>query len=211
MKKLTSVTINDLLPGDLLMISNGTVPSKLTVDWASAPNGAYRSDKGTHHVIVYMGKENGKRMIAHASGNKSWPKAIRYEKMFDCYTSSYWYKHAFILRPWDLAKADKEAAGKKPDKPKDDPKKPTKGKEEYKNCFKESGTKDGHKYIYKFKKARCTAYGGDGTTASGQKPVAGKTCAVKNMPYGTKLYIPALKGKFGNSTGIYTANDCGGK
>ena len=207
MKKLTSVTINDLLPGDLLMISNGTVPSKLTVDWAAAPNGAYRSDKGTHHVIVYMGKENGKRMIAHASGNKSWPKAIRYEKMFDCYTSSYWYKHAFILRPWDLAKADKKS---KSDKPKETPKKSTKGKEEYKNCFKESGTKDGHKYVYKFKKARCTAYGGDGTTASGQRPIAGKTCAVKNMPYGTKLYIPALKGKFGNSTGIYTANDCGG-
>ena len=116
-----------------------------------------------------------------------------------------------ILRPWDLAKADKEAASKTPDKPKEPSKTPTKGKEEYKNCFKVSGTKDGHKYVYKFKKARCTAYGGDGTTASGQRPIPGKTCAVKNMPYGTKLYIPALKGKFGNSTGIYTANDCGGK
>ena len=48
-------------------------------------------------------------MIAHASGNKAWPRAIRYEKMFDCYGSSYWYTHAFILRPWDLAKADREA------------------------------------------------------------------------------------------------------
>ena len=210
MKKLTSSTINDLLPGDLLMISNGTVPSKLTVAWASAPNGAYRKDKGTHHVIVYMGKENGKRMIAHASGNKAWPRAIRYEKMFDCYSSSYWYKHAFILRPWDLAKADKDAAGKKPDKPKDDPKKPA-SKEEYKNCFKETGTKDGHKYVYKFKKARCTAYGGDGTTASGQRPVAGKTCAAKNLPYGTKIYIPAMKGKAGCKTGIFTVNDTGGK
>ena len=109
MEKLTSSTIDHLLPGDLLMISNGTVPSKLTVDWAAAPNGAYRKDKGTHHVIVYMGKVNGVRMIAHASGNKPWPRAIRYEKMFDCYTSNFWYKHAFILRPWDLAKADREA------------------------------------------------------------------------------------------------------
>ena len=131
--------------------------------------------------------------------------------MFEWYSSSYWYKQAFILRPWDLAKADKEAASKKPSKPKKPSKKPTKGKEEYKNCFKVSGTKDGHKYVYKFAKARITAYGGDGTTASGQKPVAGKTCAGKNMPYGTKIYIPAMKGKAGCKTGIFTVNDCGGK
>ena len=211
MKKLTSSTIDDLLPGDLLMISNGTVPKNLTVSWASAPNGAYRKDKGTHHVIVYMGKEDGKRMIAHASNGYYWPKAIRYEKMFDCYSSSYWYKHAFILRPWDLAKADKEAASKTPSKPKKPSKTPTKGKEEYKNCFKESGTKDGHKYVYKFKKARLTAYGGDSGSASGAKNIAGKTCAAHNMPYGTKIYIPALKGKYGNSTGIYTCIDTGGK
>lgn len=210
MKKLTSKTIDELLPGDLLMISNGTVPKNLTVSWASAPNGAYRKDKGTHHVIVYMGKKDGKRMIAHASGNKAWPRAIRYEKMFDCYSSSYWYKHAFILRPWDLAKADKEAASKTPSKPKKPSKTPTKGKEEYKNCFKESGTKDGHKYVYKFKGARLTAYGGDGTTASGQRPVAGKTCAGHNMPYGTKIYIPAMKGRAGCKTGIFTVNDTGG-
>ena len=108
MKKLTSTTIKELLPGDLLMISNGTVPSNLTVSWASTPGGASGS-KGTHHVIVYMGEVNGTRYIAHASGNKAWPRAIRYEKMFDCYSSKYWYRHAFLLRPWDLAKADREA------------------------------------------------------------------------------------------------------
>ena len=124
MEKLTSSTIDHLLPGDLLMISNGTVPSNLTIDWAAAPNGAYRKDKGTHHVIVYMGKVDGVRMIAHASGNKAWPRAIRYEKMFDCYGSSYWYKHAFILRPWDLAKADREATPV-PSEPKDPTTPPT--------------------------------------------------------------------------------------
>lgn len=118
MKKLTSSTIDELLPGDCLMISNGTVPSNLTIDWAAASNGAYRKDKGTHHVIIYMGKVDGVRMIAHASGNKAWPRAIRYEKMFDCYGSSYWYQHAFILRPWDLAKADREAQ-QIPSQPKD--------------------------------------------------------------------------------------------
>ena len=157
-----------------------------------------------------MGKKDGVRMIAHASGNKFWPNAIRYEKMFDCYTSNFWYKHAFILRPWDLAKADKEAASKTPSKPKEPPKTPTKGKEEYKNCFKESGTKDGHKYVYKFKGARLTAYGGDGSAAGG-KPVAGKTCAGHSMPYGTKIYIPAMKGRAGCKTGIFTVNDTGGK
>ena len=206
MKKLTSVTINDLLPGDLLMISNGTVPSNLTVSWASAPDGSNRKDKGTHHVLVYMGKENGSRMVAHASGNKEWPRAIRYEKMFDCYGSNYWYTHAFILRPWDLAKLDKEASNKKPEIPS---KPETPSKEEYPNCFNETGVKDGNKYIYKFTKCKLTAYGKDAATASGQRPVAGKTCACHNMPYGTKIYIPALKGKCG-STGIFTCNDTGG-
>ena len=116
-----------------------------------------------------------------------------------------------ILRPWDLAKADKEAANKTPSTPKKPSKTPTKGKEQYKNCFNESGIKDGHKYVYKFTKARCTAYGGDAGSASGAKNIAGKTCAAHNMPYGTKIYIPALKGKYGNSTGIYTCIDTGGK
>ena len=113
MKKLTSTTINELLPGDVIMLSNGTVPSNVTVAWASAPNGAYRKDKGTHHVVVYCGKVNGKRMIAHASGPYYWPRAIRYEDMSITYSSrgsmTHWYTHGIILRPWDLARADKEA------------------------------------------------------------------------------------------------------
>ena len=118
MEKLTANTIDHLLPGDLLMISNATVPSNLTISWASARGGNKRKDAGTHHVLVYMGKVDGTRMVAHASGNKSWPRAIRYEKMFDCYGSKYWYTHAFILRPWDLAKADREATPV-PSQPKD--------------------------------------------------------------------------------------------
>lgn len=112
LEKLSKDTIKDLLPGDLLMISNGTVPSNLTVSWAGATNGAYRKDKGTHHVILYCGEVNGVRMICHASGNYYPTRAIRYEKMFDCYSSNYWYTHGIILRPWDLAQADKKATTK---------------------------------------------------------------------------------------------------
>ena len=130
LKKLTSTTINELLPGDLIMASNATVPSNITVEWASKPGGDSKYAKaGTHHVVVYCGKVNGKHMIAHASGGHKWPDAIRYEPMNSKHYSSsgsynYWYKHGIILRPWDLARADKEAKVKnqsatKPTPPKD--------------------------------------------------------------------------------------------
>lgn len=129
LKKLTSTTINELLPGDLIMLSNATVPSNITVEWASKPGGDSKYAKaGTHHVVVYCGKVNGKRMIAHASGGHKWPDAIRYEDMSITYSKrgsmTHWYTHGIILRPWDLARADKEAKVKnqsatKPTPPKD--------------------------------------------------------------------------------------------
>jgi hypothetical protein len=129
LKKLTSKTIDELLPGDLIMLSNATVPSDVTVAWASKSGGDSKYAKGgTHHVVVYCGKVNGKRMIAHASGGHKWPRAIRYEDMSITYSSrgsmSHWYTHGIILRPWDLARADKEAKVKnqsatKPTPPKD--------------------------------------------------------------------------------------------
>lgn len=129
LKKLTSTTINELLPGDLIMLSNATVPSNVTVAWASKPGGDSKYAKaGTHHVVVYCGKVKGKRMIAHASGGHKWPDAIRYEDMSITYSKrgnmTHWYTHGIILRPWDLARADKEAKVKnqsatKPTPPKD--------------------------------------------------------------------------------------------
>ena len=97
------------------MASNATVPSNITVAWASKPGGdSKRATAGTHHVVVYCGKVKGKHMIAHASGGHKWPDAIRYEPMNSKHYSSsgsyhYWYTHGIILRPWDLARADKEA------------------------------------------------------------------------------------------------------
>lgn len=129
LKKLTSKTIDELLPGDLIMLSNATVPSSVTVSWASKSGGSSKyASGGTHHVVVYCGKVNGKRMIAHASGGYKWPRAIRYEDMSITYSSrgsmTHWYTHGIILRPWDLARADKEAKVKnqsatKPTPPKD--------------------------------------------------------------------------------------------
>ena len=129
LKKLTSKTINELLPGDLIMLSNATVPSNVTVSWASKSGGSSKyASGGTHHVVVYCGKVNGKRMIAHASAPYKWPRAIRYEDMSITYSSrgsmTHWYTHGIILRPWDLARADKEAKVKnqsatKPTPPKD--------------------------------------------------------------------------------------------
>lgn len=129
LKKLTSKTIDELLPGDLIMLSNATVPSSVTVSWASKSGGSSKyASGGTHHVVVYCGKVNGKRMIAHASAPYKWPRAIRYEDMSITYSSrgsmTHWYTHGIILRPWDLARADKEAKVKnqsatKPTPPKD--------------------------------------------------------------------------------------------
>lgn len=108
LRKLTASSAEDLLPGDIIMVSNGTVPSNVTVSWAGAGNGAYRKDKGTHHAILYCGKVNGKHMMAHASGSYKWPRAIRYES-FNDYGLNFLYTHGIILRPWDLAAKDKAA------------------------------------------------------------------------------------------------------
>ncbi|MDY2737963.1 SH3 domain-containing protein [Intestinibacter sp.] len=50
-----------------------------------------------------------------------------------------------------------------------------------------------------------TAYAGDGITATGTTPKPGRTIAVdpRVIPYGTRVYIPALGG-------TYIAEDCGG-
>ena len=60
------------------------------------------------------------------------------------------------------------------------------------NCFDETGTIDGNKYIYRFEKARCTSYGGDSGSASGLGLKVAKTVGAHNMPYNTVLYIPYL-------------------
>ena len=144
----------------------------------------------THHTAIYVG--DGK--VVEASGYTS---GIPYRK-------GNWNSHAFFIRIGELTEADKKATTPIKDNSSSSTKDST-------NCYNEKGTKDGNKYIYKFTKARCTCYGGNASkAASGTKMTYGKSCAAHNMPYGTKIYIPALKGKFGNSSGIYTVHDTGG-
>lgn len=107
MFKLTKSSINDAIPGDIIMFCNNKCPSSLTRSQAM-------SYKFTHHTAIYCGKVNGKHMMAHASKWAYHPNAIRYES-FDAYNNQYKIKdyhiwnYCFILRPHDLAAKDKSA------------------------------------------------------------------------------------------------------
>lgn len=107
MFKLTKTSINDAIPGDIIMFCNNKCPSSLTRSQAM-------SYKFTHHTAIYCGKVNGKHMMAHASKWAYHPNAIRYES-FDAYNNQYKTKdyhiwnYCFILRPYDLAAKDKSA------------------------------------------------------------------------------------------------------
>ena len=149
----------------------------------------------THHTAIYMG--NG--YIAEASGYK---KGIIYSK----YNLS---KQAFFIRLPELDKADSASSTGG-----------TTVKEEYVNCFNEKGTIDGKNYIYRLHDARCTCYAATESNSSGRSGLGthmGKTVAAQNIPYGTKIYIPGLKGQTwtnANGTkvtldGIFTVTDSG--
>ena len=87
-------------------------------------------------------------------------------------------------------------------------------------CFNEKGTIDGKNYIYRLHDARCTCYAATESNSSGRSGLGthmGKTVAAQNIPYGTKIYIPGLKGQTwtnANGTkvtldGIFTVTDSG--
>ena len=71
---------------------------------------------------------------------------------------------------------------------------------------------DGYEYACKLSYARCTEHGPwDGTNtvvSKGWGAVANKICASHNLPYGTVVYIPELKGVV-NPDGIFTVRDNG--
>lgn len=146
----------------------------------------------THHTAIYMG--NG--YIAEASGYKV---GIVYHKR----TLN---NQVFFIRLNDLANSDTTTS--------------VTVKEEYKNCFNERGTIDGYNYVYRLHDARCTCYSASESNSSGRSGLGthmGKTVASQNIPYGTKIYIPALKGQVwtnANGTkvtldGIFTVTDSG--
>ena len=71
---------------------------------------------------------------------------------------------------------------------------------------------DGYEYACKLSNARCTEYGPwDGSNlvvARGWGGIVNKVCASHNLPCGTKVYIPALKGVI-NEDGIFIVRDSG--
>ena len=95
MFKITKTTIEDMLPGDIIMMCNKECPTTLTRAKAMAKN-------FTHHTLIYCGKENGKHMVAHARKWDYWPKAIMYMEVY-----SDIYKYGFCLRPYELVEKDK--------------------------------------------------------------------------------------------------------
>lgn len=65
-----------------------------------------------------------------------------------------------------------------------------------------------HKCCFKFNQAVLTQYAGDEVGSYG-KLIYNHHCAAHNLPYGTLVYIPMLKGVV-NNTGLFTVMDTGG-
>ena len=136
--------------------------------------------------MVYIG--NGQ--IIHASYTKEPPSGIPKAD----FTTNSKRKRCFFIRPKDLIEADEVSSS-------------SGNGGAGSGCFDETGTIDGHKYIYKLGKAKLTGYG---NTNNGSKYITGKTCASHNLPVGTKIYIPATKGKkYSKDNGIWTVTDTG--
>lgn len=102
MFKITKTTIENMLPGDIIMMCNKECPTTLT----RAKAMAY---KFTHHTLIYCGKVDGTHMVAHARQWDYWPKAIRYMAVY-----SDIYKYGFCLRPYDLVEVDNNNVEKTP-------------------------------------------------------------------------------------------------
>ena len=168
------------LPGDIVMMANDSVD--LTK--------SNMATCATHHTAIYMG--NG--YIAEAIGYSS---GIQKRKRTP---NSQW----FFMRIEELTNTDGNVSDNTGESGSND------NSKEGKNCYNMKGSIDGHNYIYRFEKARCTAYGDSSSTGAGGKIEVGHTCGAHNMPYNTKLYIPSTVGKFGNKTGVWTVKDTGG-
>lgn len=143
----------------------------------------------THHTAIYAGNNMVYESIGYSSGIQKRKRT----------PNSQW----FFMRIEELTNTDKDNDNSNESGSNNSSK-------EGKNCFNMKGSIDGHKYVYRFEKARCTAYGDSSSTGAGGKLTISKSCGAHNMPYNTKLYIPSTVGKFGNETGIWTVKDTGG-
>ncbi len=168
------------LPGDIVMMANDSVD--LTK--------SNMATCATHHTAI-MGSDG---YIYEAVGYST--GIVKRKRK----PNSQW----FFMRIEELTKTDKKSNDDSNESGSND------NSKEGKNCYNMKGNIDGHDYVYRFEKARCTAYGDSSSTGAGGKIEVGHTCGAHNMPYNTKLYIPSTVGKFGNKTGIWTVRDTGG-
>lgn len=145
----------------------------------------------THHTAIWMGD-------GYLAEARSYSKGITYSKRVQDFN-----KYVFFFRIEELQEEDDSMAVLT---------------KEGENCYSGNGSINGKDYIYKFQGARCTSYGGDSSSGCNIPLKLGATCGCHNMPYGTKLYIPALDGKTytdknGKTVkcdGVFTTNDTGG-
>ena len=137
----------------------------------------------TSHAAIYVGDNQ----IIHARGKE---KGIAASSM-DYYLTKGNY---FFVRPADLLAADLAAAQQQ-------------SSSSGGGVDETAGSINGFNYVAKIPSAVVTAYQGDGQGANGPL-VYNAHCASHNMPYGTKIYIPALAGQAGD--GIFTVQDTGG-
>ena len=105
MWKVTNSSLNDAIPGDIVMDANFEIESSDITRSNMIKKGK------THHTMIYLG--NGK--VAHASQWEYHPKAIKISNI------SYYIKEgtAFFLRPYQLAKIDEQSTPITPNPPSD--------------------------------------------------------------------------------------------
>lgn len=142
----------------------------------------------THHVMI----SGGGNTVLHASGFTS---GILKQKI------NFTNKH-FFIRIKEVAEADKNISNGNT---------PTTSDKEHPNVFYENGTIDGVNYVAKLTNCCMTGYySAKYTTGGSGLPLeVAKSVGSYNLPYASKIYIPFLKGKWGNKDGIVTVCDTG--
>lgn len=181
------------LPGDVIMVAEKGVSVEEVKKGVKN-----RTRVKTRHAMTYLGKdEDGDHIVGHASGNYNPPRAIRIDKFGP---GHYNWGPSFFVRSKELKEADQVA---------------TSSAVSGEGVQETSGTVDGNSYVCILNKCRLTNFGpwcrSDPEMADGSKckDWYGRAAAGHNMPIGTKIYIPELKGK-ANNDGIFTVKDTGG-
>lgn len=203
---------NDFAPikkGDLIFYAK---KKSGTTDWKQ-PN---RHMKVSHVAICYGNNDSGKKCVIEST-NGTMTKNHKFDDgttinagvRIVSIAGNYGYSDdiVMVVRPqpihWKKSSSSTDT--------------PSTGKTEYTNCVNETGTIDGHNYVYKLQKCKVTGYGGDSGSGCSIPLNLGHTCGSFNLPYGTKVYIPKLngkkitdgKGKTATCDGIFTVNDTG--